>query len=99
MKRVVKIDNEVYEVTKEFAMEAVAEQLADWIVAHDDFRYGGDDIGKDERYIILEDGSLYHEDDDPSDLVELAGYQVELVEDSGEGSTPYYDKEEQQWLM
>lgn len=99
MKRVVKIDNEVYEVTKEFAMEAVEELLADWIVAHADFSYGADDIGKGERYIILEDGSLYHEDDDPTDLVELAGFKVELVEPSGEGDAPYYDKGEQQWMM
>lgn len=99
MKRVVKIDNDVYEVTKEFAMEVVADLLADWIVAHEDFTYGLDDVSKGERYVILEDGSFYHEDDDPSDLVELAGFQVELVEDSGEGDTPYYDKGEQQWMM
>ena len=99
MKHVVKIDDNTYEVTKEFAMLMVEEQLADWIVAHDDFTYGLNDVAKGERYIILADGSFYHEDDDPSDLVELAGYQVDLMEDSGEGSTPYYDKGERQWMM
>lgn len=99
MRHVVKIDDNTYEVTKEFAMLMVEEQLADWLVATEDFKYGGDEIAKGERYIILADGSLYHEDDDPSDLVELVGYQVELVDDSGQGSTPYYDKEEMQWIM
>lgn len=99
MKRVVRIDNEIYDVTKEFAMLMVEEQVADWIVAHEDFNYGHDEVAKGERYIILADGSFYHEDDDPTDLVELAGYQVELLDCGGEGDTPYYDKEEQQWLM
>lgn len=99
MRHVVKIDDNTYEVTKEFAMSMVGEQLADWLVATEDFDYGNDEVTQGERYIILEDGSFYHEDDDPSDLVELAGYQVELVEDSGEGSTPYYSKGEQQWMM
>lgn len=99
MKKVVKIDNNVFEVTKEFAVEVVEEQLADWIVAHADFSYGSNDVSKGERYVILADGSFYHEDDDPSDLVELAGFKVELLEESGEGSEPYYDKEEMQWMV
>ena len=99
MKQVVIINNEVYNVTKEFAMEAVEDLVADWIVALEDFSYGLDDVDKGERYIILEDGSFYHEDDDPSDLLKLAGFEVEWLEDYGEASEPYYDKDQMQWMI
>lgn len=98
MKKVIKMIGEYIEVTKPLAIQVVADEVADWIIATEDTEY----YNEGDRYFIHE-GEIYTENDYEEDLLALAGYKVEWVDDLDEcddtGDKPYYDKTQMQWMM
>lgn len=99
MKKVIKMIDQYLEVTKSLAIQVVADEVADWIVAKEDMEIGLEYVAKGDRYFFHE-GELYTEADDVETLLELAGYKVEYMLDDEYDATDeaYYDVANMQWL-
>ena len=100
MKKVIKMIDQYLEVTKTLAMQVVADEVADWIVAKEDMEIGLEYVSKGDRYFFYED-ELYTEADDVETLLELAGYNIEyMLDDEYDTSdAPYYDATDRQWKI
>lgn len=98
MKTVIKMIDQYLEVTKTLAIQVVADEVADWIVAKEDMEIGLEYVAKGDRYFFHE-GELYTEADDVETLLGLAGYNIEyMLDDEYDTSdAPYYDATDRQW--
>lgn len=96
MKKVINIMGEYIEVTKQLAIQVIADEVADWVTVKMDMDY----FSEGDRYFI-HDGELYTEDDDAETLLEIAGYKVEWRDDLEDYDTTdrgYYDAPNMQWM-
>lgn len=100
MKKVIKMIDQYLEVTKTLAMQIIADEVADWIVAKKDMEIGLEYVSKGDRYFFHE-GELYTEADDVETLLGLAGYNIEyMLDDEYDTSdAPYYDATDRQWKI
>lgn len=101
MKKVINIMGEYIEVTKQLAIQVVADEVAEWVTATEDVEIGLEYISKGDRFFFHE-GELYTEADDVETLLELAGYKVEWRDDLDDYDTTdrgYYDAPNMQWMI